>query len=353
MVGSLLRTQAAQGCPRESREGHDLRRRDSKAIEDREIRALVRKQEEIGLKAVTDGEFRRAFWHFDFLENLDGRRGLRTRRRHPVQGRDDEGRRACASSARSDFPADHPHSTHFKFLKTRHKRDAEDDHPRRRACCTIAAGGRDRHAGLYPSMDDYYADLGRAYAKAMQAFYDAGCRYLQLDDTSLAYFCDPEQRKMLRDRGDDPDSSLIGIYRDVHQRSQRATSPRTWSITTHPCRGNFRSTFIASGGYEPVADMVFNQIDVDGYFMEWDDDRSGGFEPLRFLPEGQGCRAGARHLEGRRAREGDDILRRIEEAPKFAPLEQLCLSPQCGFASTEEGNLARRGRAVGEARPDR
>jgi 5-methyltetrahydropteroyltriglutamate--homocysteine methyltransferase len=189
----------------------------------------------------------------------------------------------------------------------------------------------------YRDMDGYYADLGEAYAAAIKAFYDAGCRYLQLDDTSLSYFCDPEQRKMLAERGDDPDK-LIGIYRDIIN-AATAAKPADMVITTHTCRGNFKSTFIASGGYEPVADMVFNQIDVDGYFMEWDDQRSGGFEPLRFLPKGKHVVLGLVTTKVGDVETKDDLKRRIEAAAKYAPLDQLCLSPQCGFASTEEGNV--------------
>ena len=185
-------------------------------------------------------------------------------------------------------------------------------------------------------MSAYYHDLGLAYNKAIKAFYAVGCRYLQLDDTSLAYFCDPAQIKMLAERGDDP-KRLVDQYRDTLALAL-ADRPKDMTITTHTCRGNFRSTFVASGGYEPVSDMVFNNIDVDGYFMEWDDERSGGFEPLRYLPKGKKVVLGLVTTKVGRLEKRDDIKRRIEAAAKFAPLDQLCLSPQCGFASTEEGN---------------
>jgi 5-methyltetrahydropteroyltriglutamate--homocysteine methyltransferase len=189
---------------------------------------------------------------------------------------------------------------------------------------------------VYPTMDAYFHDLGTAYNKAIRAFYDAGCRYLQLDDTSLAYFCDPAQRKMLADRGDDPDT-VLHQYRDTLAIALK-DRPADLAITTHTCRGNFRSTFVAQGGYEPVADLVFNGIDVDGYFMEWDDERSGGFEPLRLLPKGKRVVLGLVTTKVGALENADDLKRRIDAAAQYVPLDQLCLSPQCGFASTEEGN---------------
>jgi 5-methyltetrahydropteroyltriglutamate--homocysteine methyltransferase len=186
-------------------------------------------------------------------------------------------------------------------------------------------------------MEAFYADLGAAYEKAVKLFYDAGCRYLQLDDVSFAYLCDPAQLKMLRDRGDDP-VKQPQIYADMINRAV-ASRPKDMTITMHLCRGNFRSTFVASGGYEPVAELLFNKIAVDGYFMEWDNDRSGGFEPLRHLPKGKSVVLGLVTSKTGTLEKADDIRRRIDEAAKFAPLDQLCLSPQCGFASTEEGNM--------------
>ena len=190
---------------------------------------------------------------------------------------------------------------------------------------------------LYPEMAEFYQDLGQAYAKAVAAFADAGCRYLQLDDVSFAYLCDPEQRQMLRDRGDDPEKQPE-IYAGMINAAV-AHRPKDMRITMHLCRGNFRSTFIATGGYEPVAELLFNGIDVDGYFMEWDTDRAGGFEPLRFLPKGKTVVLGLVTSKTGTLENKDDVKRRIDEAARFADPEQLCLSPQCGFASTEEGNI--------------
>ena len=334
MVGSLLRPQRLKEA-RASREAGTLNAAGLAVIEDEEIKALIRKQEAAGLLAVTDGEFRRAFWHFDFLENLTGVEGYWMDSGIAFKGVTTKPK-GVKVTGKLGFSADHPHLAHFKFLKANTGRAAKVTIPSP-SMLHYRGGRKAVDAGIYPDMDGYYADLTKAYADAVQAFYAAGCRYLQLDDTSLSYFCDPEQRKMLVERGDDPDK-LIALYRDMINGATK-NRPKDMVITTHTCRGNFKSTFIASGGYEPVADMLFNQIDVDGYFMEWDDSRSGGFEPLRFLPKGKQAVLGLVTTKSGTLEARDDIMRRVEEAAKFAPLDQLCLSPQCGFASTEEGNV--------------
>ena len=186
-------------------------------------------------------------------------------------------------------------------------------------------------------MEEFYHDLGQAYKRVIQDFYAAGCRYLQLDDCSFAYLCDPAQRQMLTERGDDPEKQGE-IYAGMINAALEGR-PSDLVITTHVCRGNFRSTFIASGGYEKVADLLFNKVNVDGYFLEWDSDRAGGFEPLRFLPKGKTVVLGLITSKTGTIENKEFVKRRIEEATKHAPLEQLCLSPQCGFASTEEGNV--------------
>jgi 5-methyltetrahydropteroyltriglutamate--homocysteine methyltransferase len=329
-VGSLLRSPALK----EARAKHDaggLSATELHAIEDAEIKTIVAKQADIGLTAVTDGEFRRAWWHFDFLWGLQGVDKVATGQGIQFAGVQTKAE-TCKVVGKLDFTADHPHLAHFKALQAMTP-------PGHVAKMTIPSpsmlhyrGGRNMiDRASYPTMEAYYADLGHTYAKAVRAFYDAGCRYLQLDDTSLAYVCDPAQRQMLMDRGDDPDQ-LIQVYRDVLNTATK-NRPKDMVITTHTCRGNFRSTFVASGGYEPVADLVFNEIDVDGYFMEWDNDRSGGFEPLRLLPKGRKqVVLGLITTKVGSLENADDIKRRIDAAAK------LCLSPQCGFASTEEGN---------------
>jgi len=333
MVGSLLRSQRLK----EAREKQAAGTIDAAAlarVEDEEIAKLVKKQEEVGLQAVTDGEFRRAFWHFDFLENLTGVRGIETEG-IAFKGVATKGH-GVRVVGKIDFPDNHPHLAHFKYLKSVTNKVPKMTIPSP-SMLHYRGGRKAVDASAYLHMEDYYADLGKAYAKAVKAFYDAGCRYLQLDDTSLSYFCDPEQRQMLKDRGDDPER-LIHIYRDMIN-TATAAKPADMTITTHTCRGNFKSTFIASGGYEPVAEMVFNGINVDGYFMEWDDERSGGFEPLRFLPKGKQVVLGLVTTKLGTVETKDYLKRRIEQATQFAPLDQLCLSPQCGFASTEEGNV--------------
>jgi 5-methyltetrahydropteroyltriglutamate--homocysteine methyltransferase len=190
---------------------------------------------------------------------------------------------------------------------------------------------------IYPAMDDFYRDLGTTYAKAVRAFADAGCRYLQLDEVNFTYLCDPKLRAQVANRGDDPEQ-LPQIYARMIN-AAISDIPAGMAITMHLCRGNFQSTFVASGGYEPVAEVLFNSINVDGYFMEYDSDRAGGFEPLRLVPKGKTVVLGLVTSKSGRLETKDEIKRRIDAAAKFVPLEQLCLSPQCGFASTEEGNI--------------
>src|SRR5574340_866821 len=185
-------------------------------------------------------------------------------------------------------------------------------------------------------MNDFYRDLGETYRQAVRAFYDAGCRYLQLDEVNLAYLCDPKLREQVNRRGDDPDE-LPHIYARLINAAISA-SPADMTVCMHLCRGNFRSTFVASGGYEPVAEILFNSINVHGYFMEYDSERAGGFEPLRFVPKGKTVVLGLVTSKSGRLESKDELRRRIDQAAKFVPADQLCLSPQCGFASTEEGN---------------
>jgi 5-methyltetrahydropteroyltriglutamate--homocysteine methyltransferase len=333
MVGSLLRTRPLK----EARDKHhrgEMSDAELKAVEDREIRAVIKRQEEIGLQAVTDGEFRRAFWHFDFLEHLDGVTSIEA-----DSGMNFKGgvgiSKALRITGKVGFPGEHPMIEHFRFVKDNTDRVAKMTIPGP-SMLHYRGGRKMMNMGVYPEMDAFYADVGAAYNKAVHAFYDAGCRYLQLDDISFAYLCDPDQREMLRQRGDDPEKQpqiYAGMVREALK-----DKPADLAITMHLCRGNFRSSFIASGGYEPVADILFNAMAVDGYFMEWDTDRAGGFEPLRVLPKGKTVVLGLVTSKTGTLEKKDDIKRRIDEAAKFVDLDQLCLSPQCGFASTEEGN---------------
>ncbi|MEP7029732.1 MAG: 5-methyltetrahydropteroyltriglutamate--homocysteine S-methyltransferase [Pseudolabrys sp.] len=333
-VGSLLRPKALKEA-RAQRERGEISAEALKVIEDREITAVIKRQEDVGLKAVTDGEFRRAFWNYDFLGALDGAQAYLGERKIKFQGVNPKPMMMRVTGKLGGFSG-HPMIEHFKFVKA---------HTRAMAKMTIPSPssmhfryGRDAIPGsIYPAMDDFYRDLGQTYAKAVRAFADAGCRYLQLDEVNLAYLCDPKLREQVSERGEDP-AQLPATYAKLIN-AAIAGAPPDMTICMHLCRGNFQSTFVASGGYEPVAEVLFNSINVHGYFMEYDSDRAGGFEPLRLVPKGKTVVLGLVTSKSGRLESKDDLKRRIDAAAKFIPLEQLCLSPQCGFASTEEGNI--------------
>jgi 5-methyltetrahydropteroyltriglutamate--homocysteine methyltransferase len=340
-VGSLLRPAALKEA-RDKQNRGEMTPAELTAVEDQAIKAVIRQQEQVGLSAITDGEFRRAFWHFDFLEHLTGCEGYWMDVASPTTGARTAFKGASLKPwsvrvvEKLDFPANHPHVEHFKFVKANTSRTAKAMIPS--ASMLNYRGGRSVVSEkVYPDLDNYYADLAQTYGKAIKTFYDAGCRYLQIDDVAFAYLCDTEQREMLRKRGDDPDRQF-DIYRAVFNTALKA-KPADMVVTTHLCRGNFRSTFVSSGGYQPVAEKMFNDLAVDGYFLEWDTERAGGFEPLRYLPKGDKIVVlGLITTKSGKLEDKEAIERRIEEASKYAPLDQLCLSPQCGFASTEEGN---------------
>ena len=333
-VGSLLRTAPLKEA-RARREKGDISADELKAVEDREIAAIIRKQEDIGLQAVTDGEFRRAFWNYDFLGTLPGVEAYLGERKIKFQGVNPKPMMLRVTGRLGTFFT-HPMLEHFKFLKS---------HARTIPKMTIPSPsslhfryGRDAvPESIYPDMGDFYRDLGQTYRLAIQAFADAGCRYLQLDEVNFAYLCDPKLRVQVANRGDDPEK-LPSIYADMIN-AAISDIPSDMTIVMHLCRGNFQSTYVASGGYEPVAEILFNAINVHGYFMEYDSDRAGGFEPLRFVPRGKTVVLGLVTSKSGRLESGDNLKGRVEAATKYIPLEQLRLSPQCGFASTEEGNI--------------
>jgi 5-methyltetrahydropteroyltriglutamate--homocysteine methyltransferase len=333
-VGSLLRTAPLKEA-RARREKGDISADDLRAVEDREIAAIIKKQEDIGLRAVTDGEFRRAFWNYDFLGELDGVEAYLGERKIKFEGVNPKPMMLRVIGKLGTFSG-HPMLEHFKFVKA---------HTRVVPKMTIPSPsslhfryGRDAvPESIYPDMKDFYRDLGQTYRKAVHAFADAGCRYLQLDEVNFTYLCDPKLRAQVANRGDNPER-LPSIYAEMIN-AAISDIPADMTIAMHLCRGNFQSTFVASGGYEPVAEILFNSINVHGYFMEYDSDRAGGFEPLRFVPKDKSVVLGLLTSKSGRLESKDDIKRRIEQASKFVPLEQLCLSPQCGFASTEEGNI--------------
>jgi len=306
-----------------------------KTIEDREIAAAIRKQEEIGLRAVTDGEFRRAFWNYDFLGELPGVEAYLGERKIKFHGVNPKPMMLRVIGKLGTFTG-HPMLDHFKFVR---------EHAKATPKMTIPSPsslhfryGRDAvPEAIYPDMTDFYRDLGQTYRLALRAFADVGCRYLQLDEVNFAYLCDPKLRAQVAGRGEDPEK-LPSVYASMINAAM-ADVPPDMTIAMHLCRGNFQSTFVASGGYEPVAEILFNTINVHGYFLEYDSDRAGGFEPLRFVPKGKTVVLGLITSKSGRLESREELKRRVDEATKYAPLEQLCLSPQCGFASTEEGNI--------------
>ena len=333
-VGSLLRTAALKEA-RAQREGGEITGDELKAVEDREIEQIIRRQEEIGLKAVTDGEFRRAFWNYDFLGALDGVEAYLGERKIKFQGLNPKPMMLRVVGPLGTLSG-HPMLEHFEFVKA---------HTRVVPKMTIPSPsslhfryGRDAvPETIYPDMDHFYGDLGQTYRKTVRAFADQGCRYLQLDEVNFTYLCDPKLRAQVANRGDDPEK-LPQIYAGMINAAISDTPP-DMTIAMHLCRGNFQSTFVASGGYEPVAEILFNTINVHGYFMEYDSDRAGGFEPLRLVPKGKTVVLGLVTSKSGRLESKGELKRRIEQASQFIPLDQLCLSPQCGFASTEEGNI--------------
>ena len=337
-VGSLLRPPRIKEARAKLEKG-EITAEDLRKAEDLEIEKVVHKQASVGLKLATDGEFRRSWWHFDFLAKLTGCELF-----HPDTGIQFAGVETRHDAVRVigklDFPDNHPMLDHFRFLK----KHADTAHVTPKMTIPSPAvlhfrGGRKAISKeVYPDLEEFYADLGKTYRKAVKAFYDAGCRYLQFDDTVWAYLCSQEELQKSRERGDNPDG-LQEIYARIINYAL-AERPSDMVVTTHVCRGNFRSTWISSGGYEPVAETMLAGTNYDGYFLEYDSDRAGGFEPLRYLPKGNKVVVvGVITSKFGELEKKDDIKRRLEEAARFAPLDQLAVSPQCGFASTEEGNI--------------
>jgi methionine synthase II (cobalamin-independent) len=333
-VGSLLRTKPLKEA-RAQRERGEIDAGTLKAVEDREIEKIIKRQEAIGLKAVTDGEFRRAFWNYDFLGALPGVEAYLGERKIKFEGVNPKPMMLRVIGKLGTFTT-HPMLEHFKFVKDRTRVVPKMTIPS--PSSLHFRYGRDAIPGtIYPDMAEFYRDLGQTYRKAVRAFADAGCRYLQLDEVNLAYLCDPKLRAQVSERGENPDELPATYARLIN--AAISDIPPDMAITMHLCRGNFQSTFVASGGYEPVAEVLFNSINVHGYFMEYDTDRAGGFEPLRFVPKGKTVVLGLVTSKSGRLEPKGEIKRRIDQAAKFVDLDQLCLSPQCGFASTEEGNI--------------
>jgi 5-methyltetrahydropteroyltriglutamate--homocysteine methyltransferase len=334
-VGSLLRPPALREA-RAARATGKLSAAQLRAAEDQHIRDAIRKQEAIGLRAATDGEFRRAYWHYDFVSRLAG-----TELYAPEQKIEFKGGVKLPLMLRVTGRIAWKEPTFiddYKFVAANVKNAVAKQTIPAPSVVHFRGGRNSIDRAIYPDLKGFFDDLGATYHAAVQDFAAAGCRYLQIDEVNIAYLCDPEQIDMLKARNDYVDG-LLNIYGDMIN-TAIAGRPADMVVSMHLCRGNFRSTFFATGGYEPVAEVLFNQIGVDAYFMEYDTDRAGGFEPLRFVPRGEKVvvlgliTSKTGELESK-----DALKRRIDAASKFLPLEQLALSPQCGFASTEEGNL--------------
>lgn len=333
-VGSLLRPKAIAEARHAGLTGDALRE-----IEDREIPGLIALQKNAGLKVFTDGEARRAFWHYDFMGMLDGLEMKPSSRSLPFKGAHKTPPIEAHLTGPLGFPADHPMLRHFTFLRDLVRPDdgiAKISIPGPSACHFRMEPENIDHAP-YRDQEHLFHDIAATYRKAVQAFYDAGCRYLQLDDIFFAYLGDPKQREQRRAMGQDPDR-LIKSYAWMLEEAIR-DRPADLVIGMHMCRGNFRSTFVAEGGYDAAADAIFNRTSVDVYFMEYDTERAGGLEPLKLLPKGdKRVMAGFITTKTGDLESLDWLRAKFDEAAKYVDLDQLGIAPQCGFASTEHGN---------------
>jgi 5-methyltetrahydropteroyltriglutamate--homocysteine methyltransferase len=337
-VGSLLRPQrllqARDGFANGTIDADELR-----GIEDEAIREIVHRQEETGLHSATDGEFRRASWHMDFIYQLDGitqEAGHIAVRFHNPGG-DIEWTPAALHVSGKLGVSKTIFGDDFRFLQETVTTSVPKLTIPSPSMVHYRSGKAHIDESVYPELDAFWADLTAAYRDEVRRLGELGCTYLQVDDTSLAYMNDPHQRDYIESIGGDHDRQHIEYIRHINE--SLAERPAGMTVTTHMCRGNFRSSWAAEGSYDYVAEALLNELQVDGFFMEWDDERSGGFEPLRFLPKG-GKQVVLGLVTSKRGEleSKDELKRRIEEASKHAPLEQLCLSPQCGFSSTVEGN---------------
>ena len=334
-VGSLLRPQHLKDA-RARFERNEITKAQLRAIEDAAIRDVVRKQEALGLQSITDGEFRRTFFHIDFLKRLQGvavSGGIATKF-HTRDGEIDFAPPRLTVTGKLRHMQD-IQTEDFQFLKsvTSHVPKVTIPSP----TMVHFRGGRPAiDISAYPDLDEFFEDLAQAYRDEVSSLYGAGCRYIQFDDTNLAYLCDPQIRAQTQARGDDP-NTLPHAYAELIN-SVIDGRPSDLTIAIHLCRGNMQSAWVAEGGYEPVADVLFNELHVDGYFLEYDDERSGTFEPLRFVPDDKVVVLGLVTTKSAALEPVAEITRRVTEASRYVPIERLCVSPQCGFASTAQGN---------------
>ena len=338
-VGSFLRPERLKEARAKFNDG-EITAEELERVENEEIIALIEKEKELGLKSVTDGEFRRAFWHLDFLENLDGVELVEVDH-FSVQFKDKDVKpKTLRIVGKVDFSENHPFVKHFKFLKE-HAGDTpvKLTIPSPSMLHLITQVREKNYVPIERYKDNealFYDDVVKAYRKALQCFYDLGCRNIQLDDTSWGEFCALDKREAYEARGFD----LEKIARDYVDVLNRVIEwkPEDLVVNMHICRGNFRSTWFSSGGYEPVAKTLFGHCRVDGFFLEYDSDRAGDFTPLRYIKD-QKVVLGLITSKSGDLEDKDEVIARIKEASQYVPLEQLCLSPQCGFSSTEEGNI--------------
>ncbi len=334
IVGSFLRPDAIKQARQQFAAG-EIDVAHLRKIEDDAIRHAVEQQCACGLHVVTDGEFRRAWWHLDFFGALQGVELVEVN-----QGIQFNGIQTKAQSVRVTGKVafgDHPMLEDFRFLKSVSGNAEPKMTIPSPSVLHFRGGAAAIDRNVYPDLKDYFDDLATTWRDAIRAFYDAGCRYLQLDDTVWAYLCSDDQRRQIRERGDDPDE-LARIYARVLNQALEG-KPDDLTIGLHVCRGNFRSSWIAEGGYEPVAEVLFGTVNVDAFFLEYDNDRSGDFAPLRFIRPGkQQVVLGLITTKNGELENPELIKARLEEAAKYVDINQICLSPQCGFASTEEGN---------------
>ncbi len=334
-VGSLLRPAELHELREKVRQG-GAPAAELRQAEDRHIREVVKLQEEVGLQSITDGEFRRDWWHIDFLAGFDG-----VELKHEGDVYFDTRFKGADPKPPTMFVTGKLRRTrpsmvsHFEFLRkitTRGTPKFTMPSP----AMLHARGDRDSIRKTYPDQDRFWADLTQCYRQEIADLYQAGCRYLQLDDTTIAMFGDPKVQEQFRKLGDDPKKD-VGIYAEAVNAAIRDV-PDDMTVAIHTCRGNFKSTWLASGSYDYVAETAFSKLDVDGFFLEFDDERSGGFEPLRYVPKGKKVVLGLVSSKVPQLESRDALRKRIGEAAKVVPLENLCLSPQCGFSSTHHGN---------------
>lgn len=332
-VGSLLRPESLKRARRQFAAG-EISEDDLRRTEDDAIRTVIVAQEAAGLQSATDGELRRESWYGDFLEGLDGLELFR-----PPEGAAFKSGASKARGFRCAAPigfSGHPMLGHFQYLRSQTRVMPKVSIPApSMAFFRGLASVVDRD--IYPDNEGFLHDLGEAYRLAVRAFGEAGCKYLQIDDVSFAYVCDPNFQRTIAAQGDDP-AKMPALYARLLNAAV-ASKPRDMVVAIHTCHGNRQSSWMTEGGYEPIAELLFNEVQADAYFIEYDDARSGGFEPLRFVPKGKTVVLGLVTSKFGTLESKDALKRRIEQAAKYIALDRLCLSPQCGFASTEEGNL--------------